>query len=89
MCQIWHLTASSFWDQTQKLKDIEGSVRHNTDPIFGQLCAVIRSYLPSQQQIDQAPSRCACILKNEIPNYAAPTSGAGANASDLSTNKYN
>jgi len=84
VCKSCHLTASTYWDQIEKF-DIEGSVRHNLDPVFGQFCATIRKDTPTQQQIDEALSGCKCITKNDIPQHAAPTSGAGANASDLST----
>eukprot|EP00983_Pelagomonas_calceolata_P023888 751877-Pelagomonas_calceolata.AAC.1 len=84
ICKTCHLTSSIFWDRTEKF-DIEGSVRHNADPAFAEFCNVICKHVPNQNQIDTALSACKCISKEQVAMHAAPTPGAGANASDLST----
>eukprot|EP00200_Dunaliella_tertiolecta_P000469 CAMPEP_0202365006 /NCGR_PEP_ID=MMETSP1126-20121109/16184_1 /ASSEMBLY_ACC=CAM_ASM_000457 /TAXON_ID=3047 /ORGANISM="Dunaliella tertiolecta, Strain CCMP1320" /LENGTH=484 /DNA_ID=CAMNT_0048959757 /DNA_START=537 /DNA_END=1988 /DNA_ORIENTATION=+ len=84
ICKKCHLTSSIFWNETEKF-DIEGSVRHNADPAFAQFCNVIRKQIPTQNQIDSTLSACMRISKEEVALHAAPTPGAGADASDLST----
>eukprot|EP00983_Pelagomonas_calceolata_P007170 233590-Pelagomonas_calceolata.AAC.1 len=83
-CKKCHLTSSMFWNETENF-DIEGSVRHNADAAFAQFCNVICKQIPTQNQIDTILSACTRISKEEVAMHAAPTPGAGADASDLST----